>query len=164
MNTTAFPTEYVTLAALGTTVMSYLWLQCMALRYWSGVPGWFSGLPLIVWALCIQSLFAELKLDPYSHNLWPFEIAMWTVGAAAGLFIISWFQVPQRAKKRVVRARSVATVPAVPAGPPVEAGFSPLEYKQLMLMRNLEMVSGLLQDRQEKKDEKEKESLKLLRL
>ena len=45
-----------------------------ALRHWAGIWRWLASVPLLFIIAAAFKLVAELRIDPTSHNLWPFEM------------------------------------------------------------------------------------------
>lgn len=44
------------------------------LRHWAGIWRWLASVPLLFIIAAILKLVVELRIDPTSHNLWPFEM------------------------------------------------------------------------------------------
>lgn len=66
-----------------------------AVRRWRG--GWRTAalVPLAVMGFVVLRIFVGTLMDPTSHNLWPFELAMAgvvSVGAMMALVLARWFQ------------------------------------------------------------------------
>lgn len=67
-----------------------LWLFVRAARRAGAGWRWGLVLPALVLAIPVSRIAWDVARDPTSHNLWPFELALWLpgallVGEAAGL-------------------------------------------------------------------------------
>lgn len=68
-------------------------LPIWGLWRWRG--GWrlAAAVPALVMSLVLLNILVGVTLDPTSHNLWPFEVAMWGAGSVAVmllLFLLRW--------------------------------------------------------------------------
>jgi hypothetical protein len=50
--------------------------QVYAVAVWRGNWRWFAAAPLLVLAADILLILVQTSIDPTSHNLWPFELAI----------------------------------------------------------------------------------------
>jgi hypothetical protein len=65
-----------------------------ALRRWSGGWRWIGGAPLLYVVAVALKLVVEVRADPTSHNLWPFEMLVTLAIASAvlgGLYLVRLF-------------------------------------------------------------------------
>jgi hypothetical protein len=54
-------------------------VQLWAAIAWRGVWRWLAAAPLLILAAHFLLIMAQVSIDPTSHNLWPFELAMTAV-------------------------------------------------------------------------------------
>lgn len=54
-----------------------------ALRHWAGIWRWLASVPLLFIVAATLKLVVELRIDPTSHNLWPFEMLATLIIATA---------------------------------------------------------------------------------
>jgi uncharacterized membrane protein len=74
------------LGSLGATVY--------ALRNWSGGWRWFASAPLLFVIAAALKIGLEVRADPTSHNLWPFEMLGFLAIASAllgALYLVRLF-------------------------------------------------------------------------
>lgn len=66
-------------------LIGFVAAEAAALRYWQG--GWqvLALVPLVIVAAVLLVVVIDSWRDPSSHNLWPFEIALW---CGAGLVVL----------------------------------------------------------------------------
>ena len=69
-------------------VFSFVALEVVTIRRWKG--GWrlIAALPGIALAFWILFIIISVLLDKTSHNLWPFEIVMWSAGGLVFLGLL----------------------------------------------------------------------------
>ncbi|HEX7046282.1 MAG TPA: hypothetical protein VF275_01745 [Gammaproteobacteria bacterium] len=60
-----------------------------AWRKWRGYWQLLAGLPLAILGFWILVLIVSWVVDPTSHNLWPFELAMWAAGTFLYMAIVA---------------------------------------------------------------------------
>ena len=51
-------------------------LQVWAIRTWHGVWRWLAAAPLLLAGADLVFILVSIAIDPTSHNLWPFELAI----------------------------------------------------------------------------------------
>ena len=51
-------------------------LQVWAIRAWQGVWRWLAAAPLLLAGADLVLILGSTAIDPTSHNLWPFELAI----------------------------------------------------------------------------------------
>jgi hypothetical protein len=63
-------------------------LQVLTFRRWKGWWRWVAALPGLAFLLMVLNIIIGILRDKTAHNLWPFEIVMWSVGGIVflGLF------------------------------------------------------------------------------
>ena len=61
------------LVVAGTT-LGFIGATIYALRNWTDGWRWFAGAPLLYVIANVVKLVIEVRADPTSHNLWPFEM------------------------------------------------------------------------------------------
>jgi len=59
-----------------------------ALLRWRGAWRWAASLPLLVVLWVVGNIVMEIRVDPTSHNLWPFEVLGVVVIAIAALGVL----------------------------------------------------------------------------
>jgi hypothetical protein len=64
-------------------------------RHWR----WIAIVPLLGMAFVVSRLFVDTVRDPTSHNLWPFEIALW------GALSVGWMLVLALARRLIGAGR-----------------------------------------------------------
>src|SRR5690606_12281669 len=60
---------------------------------WRGPWRLAAAVPALVMTLVVLNILVGVMIDPTSHNLWPFEVAMWGAGCTAVmlvLFLLRW--------------------------------------------------------------------------
>src|SRR5688500_20217013 len=62
-------------------VFGFLVASSCALHRWRGLWRWLALIPLGVLAIVV----IRILIRPEAHNLWPFEIMLWSGGCALGL-------------------------------------------------------------------------------
>ncbi len=65
-----------------------------SLRNWAGSWRWLAVAPLLYVVACVLKLVMEVRADPTSHNLWPFEMLGTLAIASAllgGLYLVRLF-------------------------------------------------------------------------
>ena len=63
-------------------------LCALAFVRWKGGWRYAGGFPLALFALWLVKFLFDITRDPSSHNLWPFELLMWSVPTLAWLLIL----------------------------------------------------------------------------
>ncbi len=58
----------------------FIALEIITLRRWKGVWRILASLPVITLMLIILNILIGISIDRTSHNLWPFEIVVWSMG------------------------------------------------------------------------------------
>ena len=73
-------------------VLGFLGFELWALVKWRRIWRVGAALAGLVFLLGVGKLAFELSVDPYSHNMWPFELASWS---GIGFFILAALWVVQ---------------------------------------------------------------------
>lgn len=73
--------NWVVMLVLGTLPILAIMLLLRAKRQWEGRWKQVAILPFIVLALVSFNIIIGITLDPSSHNLFPFEILLWSLGS-----------------------------------------------------------------------------------
>lgn len=69
-------------------IAAFAWPAYGAFK-WKGMWRYAAALPLAILVLVVLRILIDTSRDPTSHNLWPFEIAMFGGGSLAFMFILS---------------------------------------------------------------------------
>jgi len=77
-------------------LLAFVWY---ALRNWRG--GWraVAVLPALPLAYVAVRIVVDTSIDPTSHNLWPFEIVIWSIAGLIGFGLIAllrWIWSPRK--------------------------------------------------------------------
>lgn len=70
-------------------VLSLSAVTIFVVRRWNGVWRLAGVLPATALALVSANIIVGVMIDGTSHNLWPLELAMWSLGGLAYLGILS---------------------------------------------------------------------------
>lgn len=61
-------------------VISFVFLEFITVRRSKGVWRWLALIPAAAMVAIIAIIVVSVIYDPTSHNLWPFEIFLWSAG------------------------------------------------------------------------------------
>ena len=89
--------DWVFMLVLGTLTILAITLPLRARNHWHGNWKHVATLPFIALALIVFNIIVGITLDPSSHNLFPFEILLWSLGSLGFIGICSlirYFQSP----------------------------------------------------------------------
>ena len=67
-------------------VLGFLVASAYALYWWRGFWRWLAVIPVAVMAFVV----VRIVVQPEAHNLWPFEIVLWSGGCLLALAGLSW--------------------------------------------------------------------------
>ncbi len=73
--------DWILALGLGTVTIAAVGLPLRAKRQWEGHWKRAANLPLILLALGTLNIIIGLLVDPSSHNLFPLEILLWSLGS-----------------------------------------------------------------------------------
>lgn len=68
------------------------WLEVLAVRRWKGVWRIPACLPGLIVIGVIANIVVGILHNPTSHNLWPFEILLWSAGGIAFLGFLKFLR------------------------------------------------------------------------
>ena len=80
--------EYVFLLVILALVFAFVFVEIKTLRRWKGVWRFVAFLPILALAYIITQITVDILRDRTAHNLWPFEIVMWSVGGLVFLGLL----------------------------------------------------------------------------
>lgn len=69
-------------------VVGFLAMEVFALVRWKGIWRLVALLPLFIVSFIVARIAVDTQADPTSHNLWPFEIVVWSCLALAYLGVL----------------------------------------------------------------------------
>ena len=68
--------------------VGFLAAEVFALVRWRGIWRLVALLPLFIVSFIVVRIVVDTQADPTSHNLWPFEVVVWSVLALAFLGVL----------------------------------------------------------------------------
>ena len=68
--------------------IGFLGAEVFALVKWRGVWRFLALLPLFMVGFVVVRIVVDTQADPTSHNLWPFELVIWSFLAIAFLGVL----------------------------------------------------------------------------
>src|SRR5687767_865477 len=69
-------------------VVCFLAAEVFALVSWRGIWRLIALLPLFMVSFIVVRIVVDTQADPTSHNLWPFEVVVWSLLALAFLGVL----------------------------------------------------------------------------
>jgi hypothetical protein len=88
------------LAGMGLLVIAFLVAQVSSLWRWKGAWRLAGLLPLAYTLFVVMRIVVDTRQDPTSHNLWPMEVLLASVGGLIGLGMIAAFRRWQAGRQR----------------------------------------------------------------
>lgn len=69
-------------------VAGFVWIELRLIRKWSGWWRVLAFLPAAALTFVIGNIIFSILKTPSAHNLWPFEIVMWSAGGLVFLGVL----------------------------------------------------------------------------
>ena len=89
--------DFVFLGLIAASFLLLAALEIVTLRRWKRGWRWAAALPAIAMVGVILNILVGILRDSTAHNLWPFEILLWS---AAGLVFVGILHVIRKIKER----------------------------------------------------------------
>lgn len=69
--------------------LGFIGLEIWLIRSWSGLWKFIVALPLLALFAVVGKIVFDVRENPTSHNLWPFEIIIWCGYGLGAVFLIA---------------------------------------------------------------------------
>jgi hypothetical protein len=73
--------EVIPLAIICGSFVGFIFLEIKAMKTYEGFWRPLAVLPLVALIAIVGSIVFGIRSDRTSHNLWPFEIVLWSIGS-----------------------------------------------------------------------------------